>query len=134
MKKVKKSFTAYVGLGNSVSLTEIDEAGNVIAFSGGAPESIGLDIAKTSGLLLTFTPAEGNVLTGLAVDGCTIPLDDENLIQKVNGEYEYTLPAGTISTGDHQVYATFSGPEGDMNHDGSINIADVTKLVNEILK
>ena len=134
MKKVKKSFTAYVGLGNSVSLTEIDEAGNVIAFSGGAPESIGLDIANTSGLLLTFTPAEGNVLTGLAVDGCTIPLDDENLIQKVNGEYEYTLPAGTISTGDHQVYATFSGPEGDMNHDGSINIADVTKLVNEILK
>ena len=133
MKKVKYSFTAYVGAGNTVAIAEIDEEGNVIENGGGGPENIGMTIANTSGLRLTLIPAEGNVLTGLAMDGAPISLDDERLTQDASGNYVFTLPAGTIYASDHQIYASFSVPEGDLNHDGKITIADVTKLVNIIL-
>ncbi|MBR5962781.1 MAG: BspA family leucine-rich repeat surface protein [Bacteroidaceae bacterium] len=132
MKKVKSYFTAFVGAENRVEVAEIDEEGNVLDASGG-PETSTLSIANTSGVRLTFTPAEGKVLTRLAMDGWTVSLDDERLTQNANGKYVFTFPAGTISSNDHQVYATFSYPEGDLNGDGEINVSDVTSLVNKIL-
>lgn len=134
LKRVKNSFVVYVGPENSVALQEIDEEGNVIMNGGGCTESLGLGIASTSGLRITFTPADGKVITGLSMDGCTIPLDNENLSQTASGDYVYIIPARTSSLGDHLVCASFSPLEGDMNHDGEINIADVTNLVNEVLE
>lgn len=134
MKKVKYFFTAYVGKGNSVAIAEINEDGNVIENGGGSTENISMSFATTSGLRLYFMPAEGSVLTGLAMDGSTIALDDERLTRNESGDYVLILPAGTISSGDHQIYASFSRPEGDLNGDGDVNIADVTKLVNMVLE
>ncbi|MBO4486516.1 MAG: hypothetical protein J5734_05210 [Prevotella sp.] len=60
-----------------------------------------------------------------------------DVVPQGDGSYEFTLPARDFNNGRAGVmvyYKKVGGSNGDVNGDGEVNIADVTKLVNEILK
>ena len=63
--------------------------------------------------------------------------EGEFVVPQGDGSYEFILPARDFNNGRASVmvyYKKVGGSNGDVNGDGEVNIADVTKLVNEILK
>ena len=84
-----------------------------------------------------FKPNQGYEL-GFVVSGWNRSIcEDCDVVPLSDGTYEFILPASGFYNAHAEVtvyYKKVGGSNGDVNGDGEVNIADVTKLVNEILK
>ncbi|MBQ8050196.1 MAG: leucine-rich repeat protein [Bacteroidaceae bacterium] len=108
-----------------------DETWN--AFFNNENSTIRYAIKSGTDVRFVFKPIQGREL-GFVVAGSNRTIGEGcDIVPQDDGTYEFTLSASEFDNGQAHVMVYYKKRDGDVNGDGSITIADVTKLVNKIL-
>lgn len=135
MVQENRNLTLAYGEGNTASITELDADGTVLKDVGDDSGIFGLPIHAQCKARLVVTPAAGRTLKSVEMNNQ--PLSDDHISKDDQGRDVVTLDYAELdaktTTYVTMIYDNGGSKGNDVNGDGKVNIADVTKLVNMIL-